>query len=84
MEYTCGLCKDLKKNIIGELPVYFCRKTSVIIPQTTDENKVTFHRIPMNCPRSSREAHKSEKPAAKKYWVKLSNKSIYESFEKAK
>lgn len=71
MLYTCGLCKNLVRHAMYGIILYSCKKTGCCVPQTTDKNKAVFHRVPMDCPLPDTESSKSEKPAARKHWVRV-------------
>lgn len=74
MRYTCGNCEYLKEDTVGNLRLYSCGKTGFCVPQSTDENKAIFHRIPKECPLSDDIVKKSENPVAKKHWIVIEDK----------
>lgn len=54
---TCCRCPHLGRNDLA-IPVYYCKKTDLVVPQNTDEAAAVFHRVPLSCPRPEAEVVK--------------------------
>lgn len=70
-ESTCGNCKDVNFSNNGGWGVFGCKKTGFVIPHHAvfESKKVTFWRVPKECPRNDIVVEKSEEQAPRKEWV---------------
>jgi len=71
MESTCGNCHQIQFDPSQRFAVAGCLTTGYVIPHHCDytEKKLTFWRVPTECPRVDDSVKKSEKQAPKKQWV---------------
>ncbi len=70
LEKTCGNCKNVNFTDNGGWGVFGCKSTGFVIPHHAifDDKKVTFWRVPTECPRTEG-VKKSENKAPRKEWI---------------
>jgi hypothetical protein len=59
--------------------IFYCEKTDSITPGESRKGKMTFWRIPTDCPRPETEVERSENPQPKSEWETLDYLSNVES-----
>lgn len=71
MEKTCGNCKEINFDTTSKWAVAGCKLTGFVIPHHCNylEKKLTFWRVPIECPRNDGGVEKSETQAPAKSWV---------------
>jgi hypothetical protein len=71
MEHTCGNCEEIKFDKNSRWAVAGCKLTDLVIPHFCehDKKRLTFWRIPNDCPRPDTEVKKSERQARQNQWV---------------
>lgn len=71
MEKTCGNCPNVNVSGRKGWQIVGCKSTGYVIPHHTvyDDDRVTFWRVPLECPRDDNEVLKSEEQAPETEWV---------------
>lgn len=71
--FTCGNCQNVCKTK-GQFQIIGCKLTGMVIPHHAiyTEDKVTFTRIPTDCPMPDDTHFKSESPALE--WLQVTLK----------
>ena len=69
MRATCAGCPDLGQDKIINTPIFYCVRTTYVVPQQFGNGVATFWRVPMSCPRN--DTLKSEEKAPAEQWVTI-------------
>lgn len=84
MRNTCAGCQNLVRIDMIHNQLFSCGPRGCPVPHQSDGDKVTFWRVPMECPLADTEVKKTTKLQPKKNWVIMSMKEAFEKVPEIK